>query len=681
MKSQEHVLLQVERGVLADVRAAYPQMGGLDKDLVRITSLVKNRGLGAFTLDLPNLDSLLLEGLEKGRLPLQGPCSNARSKRIRVPKLFSGLWLRVFDNSGVLREDVDPTAIFFLRQLSCLGKRIEVRCSRQRLVNVSGEYHEIESRTRRPTLAWDCDTLDPDNRGHTVSFTDGMEHGLPLFPGVFADSQEGRKLRRLLRNLTHVSAQVSAAMGNPDVAALSEGEGCDAGTVRWLRHGPGAVSDLKRVDDKFAFPNWPEKLQHHFPFDQFGVLNAVHLLDRAYPSCHEPPSKLMGVPKTAKAPRLIASEPTCHQWCQQLLAQLVVSRLQKVFGGDFVTIRDQEPSRRMVVSASLDRKLATLDLSSASDRLSCWVVERIFRGNKLFLELLHAVRTRWTVDQVIPGLRTPLVLRKFATQGSALTFPIQSVVFLCCCLAVMPRQPTLKDYRRKYGGSVRVFGDDLIVPRERYADLTNLLHYLGLKVNENKSFSSGFFRESCGQDSYKGYDVTPCRPKTVKSDTPSGWSAVNDYTNNLFLKGLWHAAKALESTLPDRLIRGVPVVGLHCGIQGRTSFCGSSFHHLQRRWNDDYHRWEVRIRGVSSRARRKSTDGYSSLHRFLSRRRGYHIGEIPLHMDIPAPRTGSYVELEPKSREGFRWVPETELSVTAPPLSREESRGRTRQFT
>jgi hypothetical protein len=325
MKSQEHVLLLVEEGLLTDVSLAYPQIEGLARDLSRITSLVKNRGLGSFTLDLPNLDTLLLEGLEKGRLVLRGPCSHARSKKVKVPRLFSGLWLRVFDSSGVLLEEPDVTAIAFLRQLCCLGKKIVVPCAPHRVKAAMEEYHGIESRTRTSTLEWGSDVLDPDGRHHTVRFHDGMVSDLHLDPSL--EGERCESVTELLGNLEHVCSKVSAAFGTPDVYALSNGEGRDAGAVSGLRHGQGAVSDNKRGNDKFHFPNWPDKLQHYFPFDGFGVLNHNHFEDRTYPSPHEPPSKLCQVAKTAKAPRLIASEPTCHQWTQQLLAGYLVAVL------------------------------------------------------------------------------------------------------------------------------------------------------------------------------------------------------------------------------------------------------------------------------------------------------------------------------------------------------------------
>jgi hypothetical protein len=133
MKSQVNALLHVLQGIREDIRAAYPDLKGLDLDLERIALTCQTRGLGMFTLDLPHLDSLLLRGLEDGRLTLEGPLSTAVSKSTKVPRLFSGLWLRVFDKESCLRQDVDVTSIFFLRQLCCLGKKIEVECSPDRI--------------------------------------------------------------------------------------------------------------------------------------------------------------------------------------------------------------------------------------------------------------------------------------------------------------------------------------------------------------------------------------------------------------------------------------------------------------------------------------------------------------------------------------------------------------------
>jgi hypothetical protein len=52
-----------------------------------------------------------------------------------------------------------------------------------------------------------------------------------------------------------------------------------------------------------------------------------------------------------------------------------------------------------------------------------------------------------------------------------------------------------------------VFGDDIIVKKEAYAFLVRSLTKLGFKVNDDKSFNTGPFRESCGYDWYNGHFV------------------------------------------------------------------------------------------------------------------------------------------------------------------------------
>lgn len=185
MKSQVSALLHVTRGICKDILAVYPGMQvDLDRDVERIALYSEKRGLGLFTLDLPHLSSLLLKGLDSGRLSLEGPLSQRVSKRIQVPRLYSGLWLRVFDEDASLKADVDVNALFFLRSVLELGKKLEVGCSFDRTQAVVRSYHDIENSLRHPTLAWDDDEL---CREHTsfehlaLNQCVSLVGGLPLF--------------------------------------------------------------------------------------------------------------------------------------------------------------------------------------------------------------------------------------------------------------------------------------------------------------------------------------------------------------------------------------------------------------------------------------------------------------------------------------------------------------------
>ena len=422
MKSQVNVLLHVMRGVLADVRASYPALRGLDRDLANLTLQCQIRDLAVFTLDLPNLDSLLLAGLDSGRLQLSGPYSRRVSKRVRVPRMFSGLWLRVFDSHGCLKPDADVNAVFFLRQLAGLGKRMCVECSENRVKATMENYYDIERRLRSPTLGWDFDSLCEGPDRANLRLGDCLEssvEALPLFTQVMSDvAPHSSKDRHLLDQIQRVADLIVSA--TEPFCPLSLSRVFEEGSRGiGFRHGHGAVSERIKNWEKSQFPSWPMKLEKVFPWALCGS-TAGSPLDR--PSYHETASRIMTVPKTAKSPRLIASEPTAHMWCQQLILRWFESQFRSLFEGSFIDLHDQGKSGSMVLQASLDGLHATVDLSDASDRVTCWTVERIFRRNPTLLDALHAARTRYFRDNVseVPSFLKP---KKFASQGTAVTFP------------------------------------------------------------------------------------------------------------------------------------------------------------------------------------------------------------------------------------------------------------------
>jgi len=543
MKSQVNALLHVVSGLCEDVWTSYPELkGSMLKDLSRLTLYCRDRGLTVFTLDLPHLHDLLLEGLESGRLRLEGPYSRAVSSKTKVPRLFSGLWLRVFDSNSCLRPEVDVNALFFLRQLLVIGKRIEVVCSDDRIQAKVGEYHDIERGLREASFTWQLDELrlkcgregvglcdqqpSPRNRGHSdcdllypslfpsalpegekhvqveepghaalenrISLDDSMsvhlgqavEYVYPalgrsgdLYSQGYSESDGRRRLEDwlLLNQIQRVADLIFSTFDPFDPIAFS-GELEEAGLGTGFRHGPGAVAERLKNNEKSRFPNWPHKLQSVFPYDYCGKTAGSPMVR---PTSHEVASRLICVPKTAKGPRLIAAEPTSHQWCQQLLLRFLFDQCRKHFGTYFIDFKDQSKSGRMVLSASLDKSLATVDLSDASDRLTCWTVERMIRSNRSIMIALHAARTRYIRDEIsyVPSF---LSLKKFASQGTATTFPVMSLVMLCIALGASlgPNERVtwakIKELRTK----VRVFGDDIIIPRHGYERLVRAMDLL-----------------------------------------------------------------------------------------------------------------------------------------------------------------------------------------------------------
>jgi hypothetical protein len=720
MKSQVNGLLEVARGVLTDYSLAYPHdKRDVVRDFERLTLLVKERGLGVFTLDLPALDGHLLDALESGRLTVSGALSKRASPTVHVPRLFRGLWLRIFDSVGNLKEDADPTVIFFLRQLCCLGKKVEVVCSSARTKAVLKEYYNVEQFARAPTLSWGDNELGFDD---ACSFDDLCDHHatcgggeqLEFWDTSHTPAVEPSLDRAIFRRLQSNFDAFSQAIGKFEIEDFlssindwSDGIG--------FRHGPGAVSDQTSKEYKYDFPTWSDKLGKVFPYERYGrtyrdsaekqsledcqttieyvwpesnktcsegeacadqlvchdsqIMAVPHyggcrseFLDpmdlesplEHRPSAHEAPSRLLAVPKTAKGPRLIAAEPVAHQWCQQFIKRFLEERLLGLFGNNFISFRNQGLSQELVSKASLDKSMATVDLSSASDRLTCYVVERAFRKNENLLRALHATRTRWVCDAVDktakPNYFKP---KKFASQGTAVTFPVQSIIFLIIALtacgfeAKSPEDFICNDRFCKsiarFRHKVRVFGDDIIIPKHGYVVLVGLLHALGLKVNLGKSFVHGNFRESCGMDCFKGVDVTPIKTTKLEATGPQSRQSLIDYSNNLFQAGLWNAARAVESIIPRWVLSNLPVIGIGCGSIGLVSYSGANDNHLRKRYNQKYQRYEYRIYGIQSRVRRMPTNTLSGVLQYIT--------EAP----TPTCKWTHGVPGRPKTSDGLRW--------------------------
>lgn len=652
-KSQVGVYLRVMQGFRKDILATYPSLKGVDLDFERIALGCQTRGHAYFMLDLPHLESLLLEGLETGRLTLEGPSSRRVSSKVRVPRLFAGLWLRVFDKSGCLRTDADVTSILDLRQLLTFGKKLEVECSKQRKLAAYERYHDIERSLRKPSLSWDCDKLGTDNHDLDFSLADCLDHG---DPGSFDFEDRTSRpkggdhdpIQYLLGQCQKIADIVSTELPFCEPVSFSEGR-LSAGRGSGCKHGPGAVAERLRGLEKFSFPYWTAKLEDWFPVDVFARLASQR--GSGFIN-HEPPSQLHMVPKTAKSPRIIASEPVAHQWCQQLTWLWLRRNIRNSFLGDFIDFSDQNASGNLVLQASQDRKLATVDLSDASDRLSCWTVERMFRRNPSLLSVLHAARTRWLrtqLDEVVDDLK----LKKFASQGTAVTFPVQSLVFLIIAFAsVVEGTPTIRKLR-KLRNQVRVYGDDIIIPARGFVRIKSILDALQLKVNLSKSYERGSFRESCGQDAFRGVCITPVKPKTIIADGPASCQAVIDTTNNLFNKGYWNASNNLQRTLPVHVQRGQRVShSQSAGAQGFTSFMGDSERHLQRRWNSSLHIFEVRTWTHSvSYSKTTHCNRDSALLAFLAR------GRVQILPQVWESRDSSSGASRPKTRSGFRWEP------------------------
>jgi len=347
------------------------------------------------------------------------------------------------------------------------------------------------------------------------------------------------------------------------------------------KHGPGATADKLKGNQKFDQLEWPERLDAVFPAGEYLLPNWRYYkyLDRVTylePGA-ERPVRVITVPKTASKPRIIAIEPTAMQYMQQALLEKIVEAIE----GDellsaFVGFTDQIPNQDMAREGSLNGEFATLDLSEASDRVSVRHVEELFAHSRNLLEAMMAVRsTKADVDG--HGI---ISLAKYASMGSATCFPVEAMVFLTSIFMGIERHLGVRMTRkiiRSYVGKVRVYGDDIIVPVDVVEDVVLSLETRnGFKVNRNKSFWTGKFRESCGKEFYAGADVSIVRvrrelPANI-SDAEKVVSAVS-MRNQFYWSGLWQTAFWLDDKVISKVLgpKNYPVVEPSSSVLGRHS--------------------------------------------------------------------------------------------------------------
>lgn len=603
MKSHIDTVLTVYEGIFLDASLRWPKLASsFGKDLSYLRRASEQRGLAFFTLTLPEYGKCLNQALASSvflasAVPQGIPMIKKR------PELFGDLYMKIFTDSGTLRDDPDVNAILFLRQLCFAAKKLRIACSKRAMEQALCEFYDIEAALPASIpQTWDSDIpVWRPMSGHPL----GVQQG-----DVTHDFEDTSGLP--WSTLQALCKAFMSELGIPDHWSLLS------------KHGPGAVSEQEGFISKYEFPHWPLKLDLWYPFDWFGP--GVITSDYEY-SWEEPASRLIAVPKTQKGPRLICAEPISHQWMQQSTWRWLEKRIRNSFFGTSIRFRDQEYSRERALSASIDGSYCTIDLSAASDRLSTRLVQYVFEGSLLegdtLLNNLHAHRTRRLSQTIHAGFPKEILLRKFAPMGSAVTFPVQSIVFAILALwGVKLHEGTESNLSnlRKDMERITVFGDDIIAPNAAYQTISLVLNECGLKVNSDKSFSEGFFRESCGMDAFCGIDVTPAYILGSYDGSPSSMATTIETANNFHKHGFWNAAQAVVNTIPPKERKLLQVVSCEGGGLGLFSFCGSDRSHLKKRWNRDLQREESIVLTVTSTVTKTQGTALSSLTQYFTER-------------------------------------------------------------
>jgi len=543
----------------------------------------KYEGLSFLTITLPTFGKDLEKGLDQ--MKVDRSLFQGFTWRAGLPLFLGGFLDRVFDrSSGVLLDEPDIDAIRSIRQLTLMFAKIQLKCSDARERAAMSSYIECEKEVKAHDAKLSSADMADFNRVSAILFRD---------------------------LLTEVDRKVYYGEITP-------------------KHGPGATADKLRGNAKYRQSTWTDRLEEIFPSGEFllpswsyySQLDDVTLLEPG----SEKPVRVISVPKTQKTPRIIAVEPTAMQYAQQGILEAILEarfsgqvRKNSPWVASMFRVEDQGLNQSMALEGSLKGNLATLDLSEASDRVSNQLVRGLLRNHPHLHRAVDASRSR---KADVPG-HSIVRLAKFASMGSALTFPIEMMVFYTIIYLGISRElKTPLDRRavKQLSDKVRVFGDDIIVPVDYVRSVVGALQTFGSVVNTGKSFWTGRFRESCGKEYYAGEDVSIVRVRqmlpTQRKDA-TGVISVVSLRNQLYHAGYWATVKWLDERIED-VIRHFPTVLPSSPVLGRHSFLGFE----TQRMHEHLHSPQVRGYVVSSRIPSDPLDGPGALLKFFLKRGG-----------------------------------------------------------
>ncbi len=570
------------------------------QDFKTVLSRVEHEGLSFLTITLPNFGKDFEKSLDQGfvdRSLFQG-----FAWKDGLPLFLGGFLDLVFDRCGGRLLDVPSIeAIRCIRQICLMFAKVAYPCSDERVSAAIDKYIKCEQEVRIADQSFSGSRKDDFERMSTVLWSN-------IFTKVDSDIYSGKILPK---------------------------------------HGPGSTADKLYGNAKYNQLEWTTRLEEIFPHGEYLTSSwSLFLSELSHVKLLEPgserPVKVITVPKTLKTPRIIAVEPTCMQYMQQgILESMVEAISADDIAGNLIRFDDQTPNQRLALKGSRSGTLATLDLSEASDRVSNQHVRSLLRNHSHFARAVDATRSR---KADVPG-HGVIRLAKFASMGSALCFPFEAIVFTTVVFVgierVLNRRLTRKDIK-SFFGKVRVYGDDIIVPVEFVRSVIDELEAFGFRVNVNKSFWTGKFRESCGRDYYDGHDVSIVRVRsllpTSRKHVPEIISTVS-LRNQLYLVGYWRTVRYLDNLI-ERIIPFPAVLDTSPAL-GKTSFLGYNYHKI----SPTLHKPLIKAMVVSAKLPTSRLDGSGALMKFFLKR-----GEMPFADREHLERAGRPVSVDIKHR-------------------------------
>jgi hypothetical protein len=326
---------------------------------------------------------------------------------------------------------------------------------------------------------------------------------------------------------------------------------------------------------------WRAYLQGIHPFDVWGPYTPVKEQEPELGLVDY--NKVAFVPKNAKTERSIAIEPYFNVYFQLGVGGMIRRRLHRHAG---INLDSQLRNQALALKGSITNDLATIDFSMASDTISRETV-RLLLPPEWFDHLDRLRSKNYLLDDAIRPYE------KFSSMGCGYTFELETLIFYALAVSACRHRGLPVD-------DVTVFGDDVILPTDACALYQEACVFLGFKVNEEKSYLSGPFRESCGEDYLRGIRVRPvfCKELATVQHVASLANRLSELNRSVGagsrLNDMLHCAVDLLHRHIPRDVRRLVVGPPSADVDGyiHTTCLATLTGSELVRWNRDLYAWE-----------------------------------------------------------------------------------------
>jgi hypothetical protein len=512
-----------------------------DEDRDVFATRARSEGLPFISDGLAGLGRILLDGARKGFVTKEefSKTRFALKEGSTLPKFLYSAWSRIFTDDGIgigCHFDGDNESRVLTRWDSAIDAEVAVRWLRQLTIVFAKlqlpHSNKLVQDTADRFIANERDLAEVQGRLWSTQYAN--ETRLPHL---------GESEQRLTDVLLRARRLIHKLLCNVDVRDICP------------KHGSGASACRTRPWERYDRIHFDPVINRIWPWLEFAAAGKEHcsqllssdFITDGYPKI----ARGVFVPKDYRGPRLISCEPATSMYYQQGLMTLLVTHLeQHPDTSGFVNFTNQSINQVLAREGSITRKLATLDLKDASDRLSWDLV--VLLWPKHWYDALSAVRSKVTQIE-LPNKRSIRVpLRKHAPMGSAVCFPVMALTIWALIKAAQVTTRRTNAW---------IYGDDIVVASQDAPAVIDLLESVSLAVNRSKSFSGASpFRESCGKEYWNGSDVTPVYCRYNPSDNDSETASLCSFSNNFVKLRGTSACYDLVSCV--HAMTGVPIVGI-----------------------------------------------------------------------------------------------------------------------